>query len=69
MDLGAQQKLETLSIDWEFPAKSFTVGISTDGVKWPEVFATDSNVVTATSVPLSFASATKVRIVMHEVII
>ena len=67
IDLGAQQKLQSLSIDWEFPAKSFAVGLSADGVKWTEVFATDSNVLANNNVPLGYASATKLRVVMHEV--
>ena len=40
---------------------------STDVVKWSEVYATDSNVLSSSKVALGSASASKVRIVMHEV--
>ena len=33
IDLGSSYKLEALDIDWEFPAKSFSVGLSLDGVR------------------------------------
>ena len=33
IDLGSSHKLESLNIDWEFPAKSFAVGLSLDGVR------------------------------------
>lgn len=66
VDLGGQKKLSSVSIDWEFPAKSFAVSVSTDGVKWSEVFATDSNVLSATNIPLGSVPASKARVVMHE---
>ena len=58
--------MQSLEIDWEFPPKAFAVGVSTDGVKWAEVFSTDSNVLTTTSLSLS-TSAKQVQITMHEV--
>ena len=67
VDLGGQQKLESLSLSWEFPAKSFAVSVSSDGVKWTEVFATDSNLLASTQVFLGSVMATKVRVIMHEV--
>lgn len=66
-DLGDEKKLRTIDIGWEFPAKSFTVGVSTDGVKWSEVYATDTNVLSSVSIPLGSVSASRVRVVMHEV--
>jgi hypothetical protein len=66
-DLGDQKKLRAVDIGWEFPAKSFTVGVSTDGVKWSEVYATDTNVLSSVSIPLGSVSASRVRVVMHEV--
>lgn len=66
IDLGGVQKLESLAISWEFPAKSFAVSVSSDGVKWVEVFATDSNVLASTQVSLGAVPASKVRVVMHE---
>ena len=68
IDLGGVQKLESLAISWEFPAKSFAVSVSSDGVKWVEVFATDSNVLASTQVSLGAVPASKVRVVMHEVL-
>ena len=55
-----------MTIDWEFPPKSFAVGLSEDGVTWTEIFATDSNVLASTSLPLGLARASQLRIVMHE---
>lgn len=40
--------------------------MSSDGVKWKEVHATDSNVLSVTSIPLGLVAASMVRIVMHE---
>ena len=66
VDLGGEKKLSAAEIQWEFPAKAFSITTSTDGVKWSEVFATDSNVLSSTTIALGSASASKVRIVMHE---
>jgi len=66
LDLGGQHKLQTLDIDWEFPPKSFAVGLSVDGVKWTEAFATNSNVLMSTTLPMGSAHAAKIRVVMHE---
>ena len=66
LDLGGVHQLQSVDVDWEFPPKSFTVGLSEDGVKWTEAFATDSNVLATTSLPLGLASASQLRIVMHE---
>ena len=53
-------------ISWEFPAKAFAVSLSTDGSKWIEAFATDTNVLNMTHIPLGYEYATKAKIVMHE---
>ena len=66
VDLGGQKKLDSVSIQWEFPAKSFKVSVSTDGTKWSEVHATDSNILSSSSIALGSAPAAKVRVVMHE---
>ena len=44
-----------------------TVAVSTDGVKWSEDFATDTNVLSSVSIQLGSISASRVRVVMHEV--
>ena len=66
LDLGGVHQLQSVEVDWEFPPKSFTVGLSEDGVHWTEAFATDSNVLATTSLPLGLASASQLRLVMHE---
>ena len=66
VDLGSSKRLSTVGIQWEFPAKSFTVGVSADGIKWSEVYATDSNVLSSNTIALGSVSATRVRVVMHE---
>ena len=66
VDLGGERKLSAAEIQWEFPAKAFSITTSTDGVKWSEVYATDSNVLSSSSVALGSVAASKVRIVMHE---
>ena len=63
VDLGSSKRLSTVGIQWEFPAKSFTVGVSADGIKWSEVYATDSNVLSSNTIALGSA---RVRVVMHE---
>ena len=37
---------------------SFSVSLAADGVKWQEVFATDSNVLGTTGIPIGFVRAT-----------
>jgi len=66
VDLGGQRRLSAVDIQWEFPAKSFTVAVTADGVRWAEVYATDSNTLGFTNIALSSISAAKVRVVMSE---
>lgn len=66
MDLGGEKRLSEVAVDWEFPAKAFTVSVSTDGVKWSEVFATDSNILSSSSIALGAVPAAKVRVTMRE---
>jgi len=66
VDFGAAVKLSAAELQWEFPAKAFSVSVSTDGAKWSEVYATDSNVLSSTSVALGSTLASQLRIVMHE---
>ena len=67
VDFGASKKIQAVNIQWEHPAKSFSVSLTADGVKRQEVFATDSNVLGTTSIPIGYVRATKARVVMHEV--
>ena len=66
VDLGGEKRLSDVVVDWEFPAKAFTLSVSTDGVKWAEVFATDSNILSLSSISLGAVPAAKVRLVMRE---
>lgn len=66
VDFGTPKKIQHISIQWEYLAKSFTVSLTADGVKWQEVFATDSNVLGITNVPTGLMKATKARVVMQE---
>jgi hypothetical protein len=66
VDLGSLRKLTAIAIEWEFAAKSYTVSVSTDGTKWSEVHATDSNILSTSSIALGYISAKKVKVVMHE---
>merc|ERR1712054_354479 len=66
VDVGSQRKLASVEIAWEFPAKAFAVSISTDGVKWSEVHATDSNVLSSSRIVLGSAHASKIKVVMHQ---
>ena len=44
IDLGDVQRLSSIEISWEFPAKSFAVALSQDGVHYGEAFETDANI-------------------------
>ena len=67
IDLGDTQRLHSVELSWEFPARSFSVSLSTDGEHFSEAFATDANVLRTTRVPLGSSSAQKLRIAMYEV--
>lgn len=67
VDLGVVHNLKNMDIFWEFPARSFSVSLSTDGEHFNEVFATDANVLHTSRMALGASSARKVRIMMKEV--
>merc|ERR1712032_1059520 len=66
VDLGGLKKLQSASISWEFPAKSFAILTTEDGERWTEVFSTNNNVLKTTRVTLPFQRATKARLIMDE---
>merc|ERR1739845_192647 len=66
LELGAAADLEFAEIDWEYPAKAFSVLLSTDGVRWDEVYATDSNSLHAVRIPLGSKAAAKVKVSMSD---
>ena len=67
VDFGEVQKLSSMELSWEFPAKSFAVSASLDGEHFTDVYATDANVLKNSRISLGGASARKLRISMLEV--
>ena len=67
VDIGSTRKVSSVQIDWEFPAKAYTLSVSVDGVKWSEVHSTDSNVLHSNHIALGAVPASKVRLIMHQV--
>jgi len=57
--------LEFAEIRWEFPAKSFSFLVSSDGTQWTEAFATDVNVLNVSRVQLH-RRASMAKVVMRE---
>ena len=66
VDFGGSKKLSACAINWEFPAQSFTVSLSTDGEHWSDVFSTDSNVLNSTYIRMDSVLATKAKITMRK---
>lgn len=66
LELGASEELQVAEIDWEYPAKAFSVLLSIDGVRWEEVYATDANSLHAVRIPLGSKAAAKVKVSMQE---
>ena len=67
VDFGDAQKLHSIELSWEFPARSFAIASSVDGVHFTDVYATDANVLKTSRVPLGDVVARKLRISMTEV--
>lgn len=66
LDLGSEKRLADLDIDWEYPAKTFSVDVSSDGIKWKQLYGTDSNVLASTSIALGSTTAKHVKVTMRE---
>lgn len=66
IDLGDVQRLSSIDISWEFPAKSFGIALSQDGVHFNEAFETDANILRTSRASLGMKAARKVRISMYE---
>merc|ERR1712110_1110957 len=62
----ADQALSEATIAWEFPAKAFSVSVSADGEHYSNVYSTDSNVLSTTTVALGGARGTSLKITMTE---
>jgi len=54
LDFGTSKHIQELEIDWEFPAKAFSVSVSSGGAL-QQVFATSSNVLPVSRVAVSRA--------------
>ena len=65
IDLGGKSNIQDMRIDWEFPAKAFTVLVSIDGKKFAEAYSTDVNALKSSRLPIG-RSASAVKIVMRE---
>jgi len=66
IDFGDVKQLQWAEIEWVFPAKSFTMSLSVDGVQWAEVYSTDTNVLKSSNVALGFRHAAKARLALLE---
>ena len=66
IDLGDVQRVSSIEISWEFPAKSFAIALSQDGVHYAEAFETDANILRTLRASLGMKAARKVRISMYE---
>ena len=67
IDFGDAQKLQSIELSWEFPARAFAVASSVDGEHFTDVYATDANVLKSSRVSLGGVLARKLRISMFEV--
>lgn len=66
VDFGGSKKLSACEINWEFPAQSFTISLSTDGEHWSDVYSTDSNVLNSTYIRMDSVLATKAKVIMRK---
>lgn len=67
IDFGEEHKIQSLEIDWEFPARAFAIAASVDGARFTDVFATDANVLHTSYISLGHVVARKLRISLVEV--
>ena len=68
LDFGETRPLQRVEILWEFPAKSFSISLSSDGLSWVEVYSTDLNGLKQSFINLGHQSARKLRLSMREVV-
>ena len=65
VDFGERFHLHDIDITWEFPAKAFSISLSSDGERFSEAFSTDVNSLMETHVPLG-ADARAAKLTMIE---
>merc|ERR1719158_2063683 len=66
LDFGHSAKLDNALIQWEYPARSFAVLLSADGINWEEAFSTDVNALKVTRFMLGGKSANQAKVVLRE---
>ena len=66
LDVGGENYVQDMTIEWEFPAKAFSISTSTDGNIFTEAYSTDVNNLMVSHVPLG-QKAKFIKIVMTEV--
>ena len=59
IDFGELQKLHSIDLSWEFPARSFAIASSADGMHFTDVYATDANVLQTSRIALGHVAARK----------
>ena len=65
LDIGAAQRLQSIEVAWEFPAKAFSVSCSVDGIHFADAYSTDVNILNTTRAPLD-VTAKLLKITMIE---
>ena len=68
LDFGEVRPLQRVEILWEFPAKSFSIALSSDGLSWGDVYSIDLNGLKDSIINLGHQSARKLRLSMREVV-
>lgn len=66
VDFGFSSRVQAAEIEWEYPAKSFSIQVSEDGARWVEVYSTDINMLNTTRIRLGHILARKAKVVMAE---
>eukprot|EP00927_Polykrikos_kofoidii_P020790 TRINITY_DN1990_c0_g2_i1.p1 TRINITY_DN1990_c0_g2~~TRINITY_DN1990_c0_g2_i1.p1 ORF type:complete len:408 (-),score=70.31 TRINITY_DN1990_c0_g2_i1:99-1322(-) len=66
VDFGEAFLLDFAEIRWEFPAKSFSFLVSTDGSEWTEAFATNENVLNVSRIQLNNHRASMAKVSLRE---
>jgi len=66
VDFGFLARVQGAEIEWEYPAKSFSVYVSEDGVGWVQTYSSDINTLNTTRIRLGHILARKAKVVMAE---
>merc|ERR1711957_328950 len=66
IDFGFSARVQGAEIEWEYPAKSFSVQVSEDGVGWVQTYSSDINTLNTTRIRLGHILARKAKVVMAE---